>query len=204
VNKDAWDIVGSLSPGEIVTSVGKTADCDGLTWTEIDSPKQGWVAMTSPDGETLIEKISDSLNLISPVSRGIPVTQEFGEHPEFYSKISGYPVPLRGHNGRDYGTPIGSPIYAVADGQVLKAEFDSTGFGNMIRLVHSFGETLYAHCLTLYVTSGQFVQQGEQIALSGDSGMGSGPHLHFGLRIYPADRADGWGGYVDPRGYFND
>lgn len=197
-NKDSWDVVGSVQVGEIVESLGSPTTSDGLIWHQTN---KGWIAESAPDRSIILAE--QNLVLSSPVDRHIPITQEFGENPAFYSTIPGYPVPLKGHNGMDFGTPVGSPIYSVDAGVVMFAGFDLTGFGNLVRIKHEWGESLYAHLDQIYVQLNQTVSAGIAIAASGQSGLGSGPHLHFGLRIYPYDRADGWGGYTNPRGYLN-
>lgn len=195
INKDNYDVVGATSVGTIIES-DESLEKDGLIWIKSE---KGWIAKTSPDNSIILEAITIKLHY--PVDVGTPISQTFGENPEFYKKIPGYPVPLLGHNGLDFGLSIGSNIYAADTGEVLFAEFDNTGFGNMIRLRHSWGETLYAHLSEILIGSGNIPLRGSLIAKSGNTGLGTGPHLHFGVRIYPYDRADGWGGYSNPELY---
>ena len=89
---------------------------------------------------------------------------------------------IHGRNGVDIANSCGTPIFASADG--FAAMVDSVGynggFGKFIKLTHSNGtETLYAHASKLLITSGQFVQRGQQIALMGTTGRSTGCHLHF-------------------------
>ena len=87
---------------------------------------------------------------------------------------------LRLHAGIDFGAPVGSPVRAVADGKVEIAG-PVSGFGNHVRLQHKGFETSYSHLseIPANVTPGALVTQGQTIALSGNTGLSTGPHLHF-------------------------
>jgi murein DD-endopeptidase MepM/ murein hydrolase activator NlpD len=91
---------------------------------------------------------------------------------------------LKAHNGVDYGTPIGTPVWAVADGTVTKAQNTGPG-GNTVCVRHINGlETCYLH-LSKYgagVRVGGRVSQKQVIAYSGNTGRSTGPHLHFALK----------------------
>ena len=87
------------------------------------------------------------------------------------------------HNGVDLGAPYGTPIYASEDGQVTFAG-SSSGYGLLVKISHGGGvETRYGHCSTLLVKSGQYVEKGDIIALVGSTGVSSGNHVHFEVRI---------------------
>ncbi len=90
---------------------------------------------------------------------------------------------IRAHNGTDFGMKTGTPIIAPADGVVDKAAFSkSAGFYIVMR--HAGGySTVYMHLSKLGVTAGQRVKIGQVIARSGNTGLSSGPHLHYELRI---------------------
>lgn len=201
----AAEAVVTMDPGSICEVTGGYVDNDGLRWWPLNfNGATGWAAESVADA-VLLEGYQAGASGAGGISIhrpcDFPVTQEFGENPEFYSKIPGYAVPLRGHNGRDYGTPVGSAIYASDDGTVFDIRTEASGFGLHMLLQHSWGATLYAHLDQVLVANGQTVSKGQVIAKSGASGIGSGPHLHFGVKVYPSDRADGWGGYTDPRPY---
>ena len=128
----------------------------------------------------------------------------WGENPQTYSSITYDGVPLKGHNGIDFLTPIGTPLMAVDNGTVTDAVLnDPTGFGNYIKLRHSWGESIYAHMDSLGVQQGQTVQRGSLLGRSGSTGFVDGPHLHFAIRINGYSRTDGWGGFSDPLPYMN-
>ncbi len=97
------------------------------------------------------------------------------------------------HNGIDLASPNGSPILAAYDGEVVAASYSGT-MGNYIMIDH--GDTLYTiymHASALYVSKGDLVTKGQQIAAVGSTGRSTGPHLHFGVRKN--------GSYVSPWGY---
>jgi lipoprotein NlpD len=87
------------------------------------------------------------------------------------------------HEGIDLPAPVGTPVYAAADGKVVYAGNGIRGYGNLIVIKHA-GDllTAYAHNSLLLVSQGQPVRAGERIALVGQSGHATGPHLHFEVR----------------------
>lgn len=89
----------------------------------------------------------------------------------------------RMHNGTDFAAPIGTPIYAPADGVVTFAGW-SSGYGRLVKVQHEFGiETRYAHQSAIRVKKGQRVSRGDRIGDIGNSGRSTGPHLHYEVRV---------------------
>ncbi|MGW0042462.1 M23 family metallopeptidase [Rhodococcus sp. NPDC003348] len=83
------------------------------------------------------------------------------------------------HGGIDIAAPIGTPIQAAADGEVINAG-PASGFGQWVRIRHDDGTvTVYGHVDTYSVHVGQRVAAGQQIATVGNRGQSTGPHLHF-------------------------
>ncbi len=101
----------------------------------------------------------------------------------------------RMHSGLDFGVSIGTRVNAARDGVVTLAD-EVGSYGNVVFISHENGEeTRYAHLSEWLVEPGQEVKQGDQIALSGNTGRSTGPHLHFEIRvdgeaINPWDRLD--------------
>lgn len=88
------------------------------------------------------------------------------------------------HKGIDIGAPKGTPIKAAASGTVVHSGNKNDGYGNYIILSHGNGvQTYYAHCSQLLVSKGQSVEQGQVIAKVGSTGISTGNHLHFEVRI---------------------
>jgi murein DD-endopeptidase MepM/ murein hydrolase activator NlpD len=105
-----------------------------------------------------------------------PVTSGFGGR--FHPIINQFGQ----HNGVDYGTPIGTPVWAASDGTVTKAGWDSGG-GNMVCLKHVMSfETCYLHLSKINVHAGERVAQKVVIGESGNTGLSTGPHLHYGMK----------------------
>ena len=90
------------------------------------------------------------------------------------------------HRGIDLRAEIGTPIMAPADGVVEFAGFHKeSGFGYLVILNHNYGfKTTYAHMdKKMVVKSGEFVQKGQLIGYTGNSGLSTGPHLHYEVRF---------------------
>jgi murein DD-endopeptidase MepM/ murein hydrolase activator NlpD len=113
------------------------------------------------------------------------ISSSFGmrRHP-----ILGY---TRMHKGMDIAVAYGSPVYAATDG-VVQFAGRSSGYGNFVKLAHG-GEigTGYGHLSRIFVRPGQRVRKGQMIAASGNSGLSTGPHLHYelykhGVAVNPA------------------
>jgi murein DD-endopeptidase MepM/ murein hydrolase activator NlpD len=89
----------------------------------------------------------------------------------------------RPHEGIDLPAPVGTPVFAAGDGRVVYASNGIRGYGNLVVVRHA-GDllTVYAHNSVLLVAQGQPVRAGDRIALVGQSGRATGPHLHFEVR----------------------
>ena len=113
---------------------------------------------------------------IKPLNGG-KVTSTFGNRPRPTAGASTY------HQAIDWGTPTGTPIYASSGGTVSRAGWIGS-YGYAIYITHPDGrETRYAHLSKILVKPGQKVKQGDKIALSGNTGVTTGPHLHFEMII---------------------
>ena len=90
---------------------------------------------------------------------------------------------IRPHNGVDFGVPMGTPIIAPSDGVVEHVAFQAKGAGRYIKIRHGHITTVYMHLSKPLVKPGQTVRKGERIALSGNTGGSTGPHLHYEFHI---------------------
>jgi murein DD-endopeptidase MepM/ murein hydrolase activator NlpD len=131
-----------------------------MTWKKLDSLEQGVIAIPSAQ----------------PVER-LAFTSNYGVRSD----------PFRGtaamHAGVDIPGPVGTPIYATADGIIDRAE-RSGGYGNMVEINHGKGiQTRYGHLSKILVAPFTRVHRGQLIALMGSTGRSTGPHLHYEVRI---------------------
>ncbi len=116
------------------------------------------------------------------------ITQGFGPTAYvFEASYAGFP---HFHTGIDLAVPLGTPVFAAADGVVVLARpmADSggqlVGYGNYVIIQHDAGlKTLYGHLLTIGVKEGDVVHRGQLIGLVGSTGNSTGPHTHFEVRI---------------------
>ncbi|VFP86235.1 murein DD-endopeptidase MepM [Candidatus Erwinia haradaeae] len=97
------------------------------------------------------------------------------------------PNPITGkiipHKGVDFAVPIGTPVLAIGDGEIIISKFSSTA-GKYVAIRHGHQYmTRYMHLNTLLVKVGQKVKRGEHIALSGNTGRSTGPHVHFEIWV---------------------
>lgn len=100
------------------------------------------------------------------------------------------------HSGQDFAVPTGTRVHAVSAGTVVTAGWGGA-YGNNIVIRHSNGMySQYGHLSRIQVRVGQHVAEGQQIALSGDTGNSTGPHLHFEIRKTPY-----YGSSVNPLPY---
>lgn len=113
---------------------------------------------------------------VKPISGG-RLSSGFGRRTAPTAGASTY------HKGVDWATPVGTPVYASSGGTVVKAGWGS-GYGYVVYINHPDGrQTRYAHLSKVLVSVGQTVSQGDKIALSGNTGVSSGPHVHFEILI---------------------
>lgn len=161
--------------------------------------------ITKRNGVEEGREIIDEVILKEPVKKIIEIGTQT---PPTYIKplsggrqTSGYgrrKAPTKGastnHRAIDWATPTGTAIWASSGGTVSVAGWQS-GYGYVVYINHPDGnQTRYGHLSKILVSSGQKVKQGQKIALSGNTGRSTGPHLHFELRVN--------GTPVNPYNYF--
>ena len=134
------------------------------------------VTRTLPVGTTL-----PGLALSWPIA-GAHITQPFGPSGLLLEPPMGaYP---HFHTGIDIAAPLGTPVTAAAVGIVVAVAHTQVGYGNYVIVAHGGGiMTLYGHLLETDVKVGDHVARGQRVGLEGTSGMSTGPHLHFELRV---------------------
>ena len=161
-------------------------DAEAKAADEIDAQLEQLIADSDvvPSNEGFIWPVSTSKKISSPVG----------------SRVAPGGFGSTNHKGVDICAAAGTPIYASAGGTVTKAGYNKagagTGYGYSIIISHGSGyTTVYAHCLSLAVHSGQSVKQGQLIGYVGSTGRSSGNHCHFEIRRN--------GSYIAPQNVFN-
>lgn len=129
---------------------------------------------------------------ISPVKTKdfVELTSPYGwrQHPIIKDKVLF-------HEGVDIAARIGTKVYSTAQGRVVKILYSKYGYGNRIVIKHAYGfETLYAHLGVIKVRRGQWINKNQLIGTVGNTGLSTGPHLHYEIRKNNEPR--------DPLGYF--
>ncbi|KGQ46781.1 murein DD-endopeptidase MepM [Gallibacterium anatis] len=114
-----------------------------------------------------------------PTQRQHRISSHF--NPRRKNPVTGRIAP---HKGVDFSMPIGTPVIAPADGVVVKVSYQAGGAGRYVMLRHGREyQTVYMHLSRPLVKPGQSVKKGQRIALSGNTGRSTGPHLHYEFHI---------------------
>ena len=158
----------------------------------LDARNTGIRKDTSPERRAQIEKLNAILATVTPQDVytlkpfTIPVdskriTSGFGDRRVFEYTDKKTSTSL--HYGIDYGVPTGTPVHSCAEGKVVLAENRiSTGWSVVVEHLPGL-YSLYYHLDSLGVNEGQYVKQGERLGLSGATGLATGPHLHWEIRL---------------------
>ncbi|AFZ43321.1 Peptidase M23 [Halothece sp. PCC 7418] len=148
-------------------------------------PKENQAVSTYTPPEDLPQlKLPDNGDsaLMFPLARSMPVSSNYGWriHPIYGNR--------RFHTGTDFTAPEGTPVVATKSGRVVLADY-SSGYGLIVGLRHNDkNESRYAHLSQIHVKPGQWVEQGTVIGRVGNTGLSTGPHLHFEWRIRKGSR----------------
>lgn len=167
------------------SAVGPDASRDNLQ--AIASVKEGleWLSKQATVQERLLDELSQAAEQRSSRWAATPsiwpvkgwITSGFGP------RISPFTEKPAWHDGLDIGAAPNTPVRAPAQGRVTSIAYDPK-LGNMVRVDHGFGvETLYGHLAKALVKEGQRVERGDVIALVGSSGLSTGPHLHYMVKL---------------------
>ncbi|MDN5940773.1 MAG: M23 family metallopeptidase [Nitrospira sp.] len=176
------------SPGALTSQTGLVADSNGLSEHEmIASIKDGidWLSKEATIQEQSLQELSLAAEKKSSRWAATPsiwpvkgwVTSGFGP------RVSPFTEKPAWHDGLDIGAAANAPIQAPAQGRVTAVGFDPK-LGILVKLDHGFGiETVYGHLAKSLVKEGQRVKRGEAIALVGSTGLATGPHLHYMVKV---------------------
>ncbi|MDR0807485.1 MAG: murein DD-endopeptidase MepM [Enterobacteriaceae bacterium] len=151
-----------------------------LVGVRIQSSGKDYYAIRSSDGKFYDKEGSGLAKgfLRYPTPKQYKITSQF--NPRRLHPITGRVAP---HKGVDFSMPVGSPVLAVGDGEVVVAKFSGAA-GNYVAIRHGRQySTRYMHLNRILVKPGQKVKRGDRIALSGNTGRSTGPHLHYELWV---------------------
>ncbi|MBX2931564.1 MAG: M23 family metallopeptidase [Chitinophagaceae bacterium] len=122
------------------------------------------------------EKLLAAIPAIQPVSNKKlkRIASGFGSRMDPIYKVPKF------HAGLDFTAPLGTPIYATADGVIKTANFNAGGYGNHVVINHGYGyETLYGHMVRIKARQGEHIKRGEVIGYVGNTGKSTGAHCHY-------------------------
>ena len=181
--------------GDTIAAIAKRYGADATeiaTFNDIDDGTlAAGIQILIPDGELAAPLASASAS--KPAAKGI-LASTLNAKPGTATQKGYYIRPLsggvktqgvHGYNGVDLAAPIGTPILAAAEGDVLiaKATGWNAGYGGYVVIKHNNGsQTLYAHQSGVAVSPGQHVEQGQVIGYVGSTGKSTGAHVHFEIR----------------------
>ncbi len=159
--------------------------------------KKAWLQSNSFDEiEVVTRKAGDMAVCIPSVPPILPDKSQYRISSSFGYRSDPFLGTRKRHTGMDFACHIGNQVYATADGVVEAVRTDTYGYGKYVIIDHGFGyKTRYAHLSKINVEKGMTVTRGSLIALSGNSGRSSGPHLHYEV-MYK-------GNYVNPMNFMD-
>lgn len=154
------------------------------------------IVTISPDTDSMF------INLRKPFDGDYAQTLGFGETPTDQFILSQYQqFGLSGHDGVDFALPKGTPVLAADSGKVILA--GPGAYGLTVVIEHRWGRSYYGHLSDNEVNLGDKVQQGQAIGISGDTGLVTAAHLHFGIKLKKNDLGNGYYGKSDPLPYLS-
>jgi murein DD-endopeptidase MepM/ murein hydrolase activator NlpD len=169
-----------LSTDNLLKQVRRGYSGQGGPLAPLSFSTRGEIDPSTERANSIIGKL-DELNLYRIAAQKAPFTMPLKNNYRFTSGFG--PRWGRIHKGTDFAAPVGTPIYAPADGVVTFAGW-SSGYGRLVKIKHEFGiETRYAHQSRIRVKVGQRVSRGDRIGDIGNSGRSTGPHLHYEIRV---------------------
>lgn len=187
--------IGEFSKGDEMFGVGGPLPEEGESVTDVDKYTKSLMTEISVDLDKLQEEsklreesiqellsfLEDKKNLLASTpsiwpTRGF-ITSGFGYRRSPYTKT------LRMHEGLDIANKVGTPIIAPADGIVVFAGIEG-GYGKLLSIDHGYGiTTRYGHLDSILAKEGDKVKRGEKIGTIGQTGLTTGPHVHYELRV---------------------
>ncbi len=187
--------IGEYTKGEEMFGVGGPLPEEGESVTDVDKYTKSLMREISVDLDKLQEEsklreesiqellsfLEDQKNILASTpsiwpARGF-ITSGFGYRRSPYTKT------LRMHEGLDIANKVGTPVIAPADGIVVFAGIEG-GYGKLLAIDHGYGiTTRYGHLDSILVKEGDKVKRGKKIGSIGHTGLTTGPHLHYEVRV---------------------
>jgi murein DD-endopeptidase MepM/ murein hydrolase activator NlpD len=179
---------GMVYTAEGVQVSSASTSLPGLTAREaIAAVSEGidWLKKEATSQEQVLHELSEAAEQKSSRWAATPsiwpvkgwITSGFGP------RISPFTEKPTWHDGLDIGAAANAPVQAPAQGRVTSVGFDPK-LGHMVKLDHGFGiETLYGHLAKALVKEGQRVKRGDVVGLVGSTGLATGPHLHYMVKV---------------------
>lgn len=166
------------------------SELEGLGVDTTEFTGQGGPLQPVAEGDATFKALFQSWKKLDNLSDGA-IAVPSDKPVKSATLTSGYGTrsdPFRGsranHGGIDLAGPVGTPIYATADGVVKRAGWNSGGYGNLVEIDHGRGiVTRYAHMSRVLVSPGQVITRGQQVGKMGSTGRSTGSHLHYEVRI---------------------
>lgn len=151
----------------------------------------------------------EGIYLEVPFQESALFVQDWGSAPKFYAQFQYSGISLKGYIGAGFDVHPNTAILAMDGGRVSEINIEPGGFERYVRMEHWWGESVYARVNAIQVESGQMIERGTPVAMAGNlrsSIQDNSAFLrrfHVGIRIFPFNRFDGWGGFSDPIPYWN-
>lgn len=168
---DRYEYLNQFSQKELIKSTAE----------KIDNLERR-IYVQSKSYDELAKVIMEKESLLRAIPAILPVKQNKSVRfsSGFGFRIDPIYKSAKMHKGVDFAAPVGTNIYATADGKVVSAGAESDGYGKKVVINHGFGyQTLFGHMSRVIVRNGQSVKRGQLIGQVGNTGKSTGPHLHY-------------------------
>ncbi|SMO57783.1 M23 family metallopeptidase [Paracoccus laeviglucosivorans] len=171
-----------MNPDEVLSTIRKGYSGEGGPLNPISYSSSGDADITQGEAKAneiliTLDQMNSYRIAVEKMPLAMPVKSAFRYTSPFGRRWG------RAHEGIDMAAPVGTDIFATADGEVIFAGWQS-GYGNLIKIRHELGtETRYGHLSKIKVKVGQKVSRGSLIAAMGNTGRSTGPHLHYEVRV---------------------
>ena len=140
------------------------------------------IYVQSKSYDEVVKMVKNKEQLLNAIPAIMPINTNFLKSPPSGYGYRTHPIykAQHFHKGMDFSASVGTPIYATGEGVIELAEYNNSGYGNHVVINHGFGyKTLYGHMVKIKTQKGKKVKRGELIGLVGNTGLSTGPHVHY-------------------------